>query len=233
MKTLPKNDLPTFTTKLPSTEQEVVYRPMKVREQRNLMTALDGSMEEIYRVVKICVNECTFGSLPIDDLPNFDVEYLFMQIRIMSIGENLKVDVTCPDCGFIETKEISLSTTKIENLGNKTNLIKLSDSLMLEMRYPSIVEIGKIEDSPDSDTVFSIVRNCIQKIYSDNEITNKEDIDDNELMTWLGDCSDEQFQKLEDFIVKSPYLVASTENECGRCKTKTNFFLKGIKSFFA
>lgn len=233
MKTLPQNDLPTYTTKLPSTTQDVVYRPMRVKEQRSLMTAQDSDNKEIYRVMKLCVDACTFSKLDIENLPNFDVEYLFLQIRIMSIGETMKVDVTCPSCNFIETKDMPLSKARIERLDTKQSMVRLSDNLSLEMRYPSIEEIGLIEDKPDSDSVFAIVRDCILKIFSGEEVFDKGDFSDDELKDWLEDCTDAQFTNLENFIVNSPYLVSDVENKCEKCGTETKYSLKGIRSFFA
>jgi T4 bacteriophage base plate protein len=233
MKSLPQNDLPTYTTNIPSTGQPVVYRPMRVKEQRNLMTAQDSTNKEIYRVMKLCVDDCTFGKLDVDSLPNFDIEFLFIQIRIMSIGETMKVDVTCPSCSFIETKDMHLSNTRIERLSQKQSVVKLSDTLSLEMRYPSIEEIGLIEDKADSDSVFAIVRDCIVKIFSGEEVFEKGDFSDDELKNWLEDCTDTQFRNLEDFIVNSPYLISDVDNKCEKCGTETKYSLKGIRSFFA
>lgn len=229
---LPKNELPTFTTKVPSTGQIVTYRPFKVKEQRNLLTAIDGSREELYRVMCDYVDECTFNALDIKNLPNFDIEYLFVQIRIMSIGEITKVDITCPHCDYIDTKDLNLKETVVENLNDKKNTVLLSDTMGIEMRYPSLEEVGRIEDSQESDVVFNVIKNCILRIYDGESVSERTDFNDDELSEWLGNCTDAQFTKIEDFIVNSPYLIVRLKSKCVRCENETEFELRGIQSFF-
>lgn len=229
---LPTISLPTFTTIIPSTGESISYRPFVVKEQRNLMVAIDADAPEIYRVMRECVRDCTFGKVNLEGMPNFDLEYIFMQIRVRSIGEMLPVDITCPHCGYIDTKDLDLSKATVVNLEKKKSDIRLSDKLGLTMRYPTLEEIGLIENSPDSETVFSVIRNCVQTIYTDLEVNTRDSFTDQELREWLENMTDDQFREIENFVIDSPYLYSELLNTCKKCEKDTMFKLRGIKSFF-
>jgi hypothetical protein len=95
---LPKLDTPTYDLTLPSTGEKVKYRPFLVKEYKILLTALDSDTEEIYKIVTELVDVCTFNKLKVRDLPNFDIEYLFLNIRGKSIGEKTSLTLECTNC---------------------------------------------------------------------------------------------------------------------------------------
>lgn len=227
---LPHNELPTFTTTVPSTGKEVTFRPFRVRESRNLLIAAESDIQEIYRVMKNCVSSCVFDT-NVEKMPNFDVEFLFLEIRKKSIGESVVVEGVCPACGHIHDVPMDLNQAKIMNLHNMVTEIKLSDKLGVSLRYPTLEELGKIEVNQDFESTFEMICNCIQKIYTDEETFDS--FTKEEIGNWLSEeLTDEQFSKIEDFIINSPYLQCSTENKCKKCSEVTKYSLKGIRSFF-
>jgi hypothetical protein len=227
---LPRNELPTFTTTVPSTGNQVVFRPFRVRESRNLLTATESDIQEVYRVMKDCVSACT-QDLDVSKLPNFDIEFLFLEIRKKSIGETVIVEGKCPSCGNIHDVTMNLNNAKIENLENMKTDIMLSDKIGVKMRYPTLEELGKIEVKQDFDSTFQMIQNCIQKIYTQDETFDSFSKD--ELENWLSEeLTDEQFSKIEDFIINSPYLYCSQDDKCKKCGETTKYSLKGIRSFF-
>lgn len=227
---LPHNELPTFTTKVPSTGKQVEFRPFRVRESRNLLIAAESDILEIYRVMKNCVASCV-SDIDVEKMPNFDIEFLFLEIRKKSIGETVVVEGKCPSCGQIHDVPMDLNQSRIENLHSIKKDIKLSDKLGVSMRYPTLEELGKIELNQDFDSTFAMICDCIEKIYTDEETFDSFTRED--LEKWISEeLTDSQFSMIEDFIINSPYLYCSTQHKCKKCDALTTYSLKGIRSFF-
>ena len=168
---LPKIATPTYELELPSTGKTIQYRPFLVKEEKLLVLALESEdIKEITTAIKNVIKSCikTRG-IKVETLPTFDIEYLFLNIRGKSVGEELEVNLICPDDGKTQVSvKVSIDDIKISRVEGHTNKIKLDESLMMEMKYPSLAEFIKtnfdVNDTNVMDQSFVMIASCIDKI---------------------------------------------------------------------
>ena len=173
---LPKIATPTYELELPSTGKTIQYRPFLVKEEKLLVLALESEdTKEITTAIKTVIKACikTRG-VKVETLPTFDIEYLFLNIRGKSVGEDLDVNIICPDDKVTEVKvNISLDDIKCVKDENHTNKIKLDDNLMMELKYPSLDEFNKtnfdMKEQNQMEQSFDLIAQCIDKVYSEEE----------------------------------------------------------------
>ena len=228
--TLPKLDIPTFTLTLPSTNQKVKYRPFLVKEYKTLLTTMESDTEEILRIVTDLVDVCTFNTLDVASLANFDIEYLFLNIRAKSIGEITKLNMPCKNCNTNIDFEIDLTKIQIEKNDNHDKMIKISEDIGLEMRYPRFDEMVNIYQNFNSDNIVSILSECISTVYTKDDAYSEFTKD--EMEEFVGQFSKEQFDKIEEFFLTMPKVVQRVENSCTNCGTPNNVNLEGLQNFF-
>ena len=136
---LPKISTPTYELELPSTGQTVKYRPFLVKEEKVLVIALESEdNKQITNAIKAVLKSCVLTKgIKVDHLPTFDIEYLFLNIRGKSVGEELQVNIICPDDETTQVPiTVALDEIQVEKSENHSNKIKLDKDLMMEMSYP-------------------------------------------------------------------------------------------------
>ena len=164
---LPKLDTPIHTLVLPSTGQEIKYRPFLVKEQKLLMMAQESEEDDqMYHIMSNIVRACTFDEVDADTVPLFDIEYVFLKLRAKSVGETAKLRVLCPDDEKTYTElEVNLDNIDVQMTENHTNVIKLTDTIKLIMKYPLLKDMKKITNASSGEQVFSIVKHCIHEAF--------------------------------------------------------------------
>jgi hypothetical protein len=227
---LPKLETPIFELILPSTEQKIKYRPFVVKEYKTLMMLQDASDDESINIIQELIDVCTFNKLP-KDLPSFDLEFIFMNIRARSIGEGVELEVTC-DCGNKIDYLMNIPDLKVEKSPNHTTKIKIDDSLGFEMRYPKFKNTMEVFTSGNEELIFDLIMSCVKGVYTQTEwfeITN-----DNmqELREMLLNMTTEQFAKLEEFFETMPKLVHDVKVTCNVCGAENHARLEGLQNFF-
>ena len=137
---LPKINTPTYELEIPSTDKKVKYRPFLVKEEKILMIAMEsGEQSDIINAVKTIVKECTFGEVDVSNMPMFDVEYIFLNIRAKSVGEISKIQLKCPDDNeTFAHVEVDLTEVSVQVDDGHTNKIELTDEMGIIMQYPTI-----------------------------------------------------------------------------------------------
>lgn len=237
---LPKIATPTYELELPSTGKTIKYRPFLVKEEKLLVLALESdNPKEITNAIKAVLKDCiqTRG-VKIESLPTFDIEFLFLNIRGKSVGEDIEVSVLCPDDGETYSEiEISIDDIKVVKQKNHTNQIKIDDTLMMEMRYPSLDQFVKsnFEFSEDSkvDQSFELISSCIDKVYSEDEAWTTDDFTKKEITDFLEQMNSQQFKEIESFFSTMPKLSHEVEVVNPKTKKKSTVVLEGLASFFA
>ena len=211
---LPKISTPLYELQLPSNGKKIKYRPFLVREEKVLILALEGGdNKSITNAVKKILKDCiSTRGVKIEELPTFDIEYLFLNIRGKSVGESLDLIVTCPD----DNKTTVPVKVYIDEIGIKINDqhkkdIVLNPNLTLRMKYPSMNEFiaNNFEISGDVDQLdqsFDIIASCIDMVYNDEESWAASDCTKKELKEWLQDLNSKQFKELETFFETMPKL---------------------------
>jgi hypothetical protein len=237
---LPKISTPTYELELPSTGETIQYRPFLVREEKLLVLALESeNMKEITTAIKTVIKNCILSKgIKIESLPTFDIEYLFLNIRGKSVGEEIEVNVICPDDEDI-TVPVTISVDEIKVVKNKkhTNQIKVDDSIMMEMKYPSLDQFIKsnfdFSGANLMDQSFDLVATCVDKIYSDDEVWTSADVTKKEIMEFLEQMNSSQFKQIETFFETMPKLSHTVKVVNPKSGVESEVVLEGLSNFFA
>ena len=236
---LPKIATPTYELELPSTGKSIKYRPFLVKEEKVLVIALESEdTKQITNAIKAVLKNCVLTKgIKVETLPTFDIEYLFLNIRGKSVGEELEVNIVCPDDGETNVPVfIDLDSIQVEKDDDHTNQIKLDDDLMMEMKYPSLEQFIKnnfdFEDGNQMDQSFELIATCIDKIYNEDEVWATADCTKKEVKDFLESMNSSQFKEIEKFFESMPKLKHTIEITNPKTKVKSEVVLEGLASFF-
>ena len=238
---LPKISTPTYELELPSTGKKIKYRPFLVREEKVLILALESeNPTQITNAVKNTLKECiqTRG-VKVEDLPTFDIEYLFLNIRGKSVGESVDLVVTCPD-DEETTVPIKIYIDEIEVTKDESHSrdIKLDESLTLRMKYPSLKQFVQnnfdfSEDGADSlEKSFEVIASCIDVIFNEDDAWSASDCTKKELLSWLDGLNSHQFKEIENFFATMPKLSHTITIKNPNTEKESEVTLEGLQSFF-
>ena len=235
---LPKIATPTYELVLPSSGRKIKFRPFLVKEEKILIIALESEdQKQITNAVKSILSSCilTKGT-KVDKLATFDIEYLFLNIRGKSVGENIEVMVTCPDDGKTQVPaSINIDTIKIKTSDDHQRDIKLDDTYTLRMRYPSLNEFVNTNFTAETikvDDTFQLVASCIDQVYSDEESWTQEECTKKELNDFVESLNTSQFQQIEKFFETMPKLSHIVKVINPNTKVENDIKLEGLQSFF-
>lgn len=238
---LPKISTPHYELILPSTKQKIKYRPFLVKEEKLLVLAMETEdTKEITNAVKQVIKNCIESpkNIKVENLPTFDIEYLFLNIRAKSVGEVVDINIICPDDGTTEVP-VSISINEINVLVDDAhdNKIKLDDHLMMEMKYPSLEQFIKNnfdinQDSANVDQSFELIASCIDKIYNEEEVWDSSDVSKKELVDFLDQMNSIQFKQIEKFFETMPKLAHTMKIKNPNTGVESEVVLEGLSSFF-
>ena len=236
---LPKIATPTYQLELPSTGKTVTYRPFLVKEEKVLVIALESEdNKQITNAIKAVLKSCVqTKGIKVEQLPTFDIEYLFLNIRGKSVGEELEVNIICPDDGEPSVPVyVSLDEIEIYKEKGHTNKIKLDDNLMMEMKYPSLDEFIKnnfdFNEENQMDQSFQLIASCIDKIYSEEEVWATADCTKKEVNEFLESMNSGQFKEIEKFFETMPKLKHDIKVKNPKTGVESDVVLEGLASFF-
>ncbi len=234
---LPKIVTPSYELILPSNGKKIRYRPFLVKEEKILILAIESdSLKEISRSIKDILKNCILTKgIKVDELPTFDIEYLFLNIRSRSIGESIELVVTCPDDG--ETKvNTTIYIDEIEVKKNKEHNtdVKIDDTYTMRMKYPSLDEFidENFNFEGQSDNSFDIIASCIDMVFSEEEAWEAKDCTKKELIEFVEQLNSSQFKEIEKFFDTMPQLSHEIEVVNPKTKVKSTVTLEGLASFF-
>ena len=237
---LPKIATPTYELELPSTGATVKYRPFLVKEEKVLVIALESEdNKQITNAIKAVLKSCILSKgIKVENLPTFDIEYLFLNIRGKSVGEDLEVNIICPDDEETQVPvTINLDEIEVQRDDKHTNKIKVDDSIMMEMKYPSLEQFIKnnfdFNDKNAMDQSFELIATCIDKIYTEDEVWASADCTKKEMKDFLEQMNSNQFKEIEKFFETMPKLSHSVSVTNPNTKVKSDVVLEGLASFFA
>lgn len=228
---LPKLDTPTFELTLPSNNKKIKFRPFLVKEHKILLTMSEAENEEVSRIIRELVDVCTFNKLKVDDLPHFDIEYIFMNLRAKSIGEMVDVNINC-ECGNKIPTQFNIEEVKVEKSNEHTSKIMLTDSVGIEMRYPTIDEVIGVFATNDNKKVVELIIKNIKSIFTADEVWDTKEQTREELEEFVFSLTKKQFEQLEEFFVTAPKVVQVIEADCSKCGKHNSVRLEGLQNFF-
>jgi hypothetical protein len=237
---LPKIATPSYQLELPSTEESIQYRPFLVKEEKLLVIALESEdTKQITTAIKTVIKNCILTkNIKVEALPTFDIEYLFLNIRGKSVGEELEVNIICPDDGETQVPvKINLDDIQVQKSEDHTNKIKVDSSIMMEMKYPSLDQFIKsnfdFNDKNAMDQSFELIGSCIDKIYTEDEVWSASDVTKKELTDFLESMNSSQFKEIEKFFETMPKLSHTIKVKNPVTEVESDVVLEGLASFFA
>jgi|TARA_B110000977_G_scaffold49313_1_gene66951 hypothetical protein len=234
---LPIQKAPTYTTKLPSNGKEVKYRPFLVKEQKYLLLLQDSTTgEDVVNAIRDMITAVTFNKLDIDDLPMFDVEYLFLQIRAKSIGETVKLSLRCGETGCSGTGQVSVNIEDAEVRGldsEKSTIVNINDEVGIGLKYPSIVDMGRSDDIKDQqEKLLALLASGVDYIYDAEDRYESDDISNEDLREFLESLTLKQLEEVSKFFEGLPAIKLDTIFKCNACQTEQSRTISGLQSFF-
>ena len=236
---LPTLSVPTYEVELPSTGKKVKYRPFLVKEEKVLLLAMESEdAKEIESAVKQTLNHCiqTRG-VKVENLASFDLEYLFLKIRGVSAGEEIKMRVTCQDDGETQvTVDINIDDITVDKPANHNRKIMLTDDVGLVMKYPGFkqfVNITLLNDGLEStEDIFSLVADCIDQVFEGEEVWDASDMKKSEIIAFLEGMTQQQFELLQEFFESMPSLKHEFKATNPNTGVESTYTLEGLQSFF-
>jgi hypothetical protein len=236
---LPKISTPTYELELPSTGETIKYRPFLVKEEKLLVLALESEdMKQITTAIKSVIKNCIQSkSIKVENLPTFDIEFLFLNIRGKSVGEEIEVNLIAPDDGEtpVEVK-ILIDDIKVKKNEEHTTKIKIDKNLMMEMKYPSLDQFIKsnfdFNSNNTMDQSFDLIASCIDKIYNEEEVWDTADVTKKELSEFLDQMNSQQFKQIEKFFETMPKLSHEVKLTNPKTEVESTVVLEGLSSFF-
>ena len=238
---LPKIATPTYELELPSTGKTISYRPFLVKEEKLLVIALESEdTKQITNAIKAVIRACILTKgVKVETLPTFDIEYLFLNIRGKSVGEDIDVNLICPDDNETEVSvSINLDDINVKKPDGHTNKIKLDNNLMMELKYPSLNEFIKNNFDPNEvgtnamEQSFDLIGSCINKIFNEDEVWVAADCSKKEINDFLDSMNSNQFKEIESFFETMPKLTHTVKVLNPKTKVESDVVLEGLASFF-
>ena len=237
---LPKIATPTYELVLPSTDQTIQFRPFLVKEEKLLVLALESEdNKQITTAIKSVLKNCVLTKgIKVEQLPTFDIEFLFLNIRGKSVGEELEVNIVCPDDEKTQvTVDINLDDIQVQKNEEHNKQIKLDENLMMEMKYPSLDQFIKnnfdFNEKNQMDQSFQLIASCIDKIYTEEEVWATADCTKKEVNDFLEQMNSGQFKLIETFFETMPKLSHVIKVTNPKTKVESDVVLEGLASFFA
>jgi hypothetical protein len=238
---LPKIATPQYELILPSTGKAIKYRPFLVKEEKILILALESQdVKQITSAIKQVLKDCIITKgIKVEELPTFDIEYIFLNVRGKSVGERIDLIITCSDDGITEVPvKIYIDEIQIQKDKSHTTDIDLGEGLVLRMKYPSLNEFIKNNFDFSSNDVssiqksFDIVSSCIDMVFNADECWAAADCSKKELNDWIETLTSQQFQEIEKFFNTMPKLAHTVKVTNPNTKVESEVILEGLTSFF-
>lgn len=238
---LPLNSAPTYSLTVPSNGKQIKYRPFLIKDEKALMLAQQSEdpqvmVDTLKNVIGSCVRDAK-SDIEVDSLATFDLEYIFTQIRAKSVGERVELFLKCDTCEdekAVTQINLDLTQLRVEKHPDHTNKIALYDDVGIILKYPTLELIKRLEslDTNNVEQMFEIVVECIDNIYTTDEVFVAKDQTKEELLEFLNNMSSEQFSKIQTFFETMPRLKKDISYNCPVCGTEHHKVLEGLQSFF-
>ena len=232
---LPKMNTPEYRLRIPSTDEEIKYRPFLVQEEKLLLIAQQtGDETAIYDAIKKLIENCCFGELNLDRMPLFDMEYIFINIRAKSVGEVADLKVTCPDDEKTQVDiKVDLTSINVEMSEDHSPQIELTKDIGIFMAYPHMGMMSDQQSKDNSiDALFDMICDCMYQIYQGEDVHDCMDYTKEEKMDFINSLTHEQFEKIQNFFDTMPKLKHEVDIVNPKTKKKSKVTLEGVNSFF-
>jgi len=227
------NDVPKYTLKIPSTNKEITYRPFLVKEQKVLLMALESQDDkQILQAVLDTIEACVLDKINATNLALFDLEYIFLKIRSVSVGEGAEVTIKCQKCENPVKTKIDLNSITFDKMPE--NRIKINDKYTIQMMYPTFnTTISGVSNSTLAEQVYIAALGCLDKLLTNDEVIDFKDETEEEKKAFLESLTALQFESIIEFVNNLPRLRKEVEYKCEECNTINKTTLEGLQDFLS
>jgi hypothetical protein len=236
---IPKIDLPTYRLNLKSSGKEVEFRPFIVKEEKILLLALEtGEFDTILNAVKQVIKNCLITEIDIDDMPLFEIEYIFLNLRARSMGESVSLTYICEN--VIENKkcknemEVQIDLLKAAlDMKVETSTLKINENVGIKLKYPTI-ETTKILNSNTSnlEVAVELIENCTEYLFDSDQVYRPSDMEPGEFKSFIEGLTQDQFLMIKSFFDNIPAIIYDTNVSCGKCGKNHSIHMEGLLDFF-
>lgn len=242
---LPKIDVPVFEMELISNGEKIKYRPFTVKEEKIFLMAYESKdMKTIVDATKQVINNCIISEIDVENLPIFDIENIFINLRSKSVGEVVNLRYRCNNKIFDnesnedkicnQVVELDFNLNDIETVLPKKDYrkIEITENMGVMLKYPNLKLLEKYNAENDSESVIETIINCIEFIYDKENVYYAKDTPKEELVEFLDSMQSKDIQKFKDFFDSTPKLQKTLKFKCPKCKYEEDVLVEGIESFF-
>lgn len=235
---LPKVGYPTYETELPSNGKKIKYRPFIVKEEKVLLIALESEDEkQITNAVKDLIKSCVLSRINVEDLPSFDLEYLFLKIRAAAVGEEINIMVTCKDDNKTQVQAIiNIDEVGVYRPDNHTNKIMISDTMGIIMKYPGMqrfIESEFLNKNIKTEEVFDFIAESIDQVFDTEEVWDSSTSSKKEMKEWVESLTAKQFESIQEFYETMPKLQHKFSVKNPNTGEISEYVIEGLQNFFA
>ena len=234
---LPTMDLPTFELEIPSTKKKIKYRPFLVKEEKVLLLALESEDDKnirdaVFNLLKGCIQ----SRIKLENLSTFDLEYIFLNIRAVSVGEVVEMNITCQDDNETQVKyNLNLTDVGVIFPEGHTNKIMLTDTTGVIMKYPSFdrfVDGQFAKGDVDENEVIKVIAESIDQIFQGEEVYDDSTTSKKEFIQFVESLTNQQLEKVQQFFETSPRLEKTIKVTNPKTGVESQYTLRGLQSFF-
>ena len=231
------NDKPTYEVVIPSSQETFKFRPFLVKEQKSLLVAYESQdMKQILNAMLNCIETCVPG-INVKTLATFDVDYVFTQVRAKSVGETSTIRSACVECNEENEVKINLEEIKMKASEIKTKMIPITDTVSIEMKYPTYDDMLRNPnytnpDGSQAELLFESIISCMYSVQTGNDKVIMSQEPREEVDKFINSLTNEQLEKITNFINTMPTLMYEKKYNCKKCKHENTVELKGLQDFF-
>lgn len=236
---LPKIDLPTYKLDLKTSNRTITFRPFIVKEEKLLMIAMESNdFDTVMSTIKQVINNCMLEDIDVDNLPLFELEHIFLNLRARSAGETVELSYVCRNdvedkkCGGKMLVEVDLLKVDLET-PNINQTIKFNETVGIKLRYPTVSVSKIISEQYDSlDVSFKVIEHCTEYLFDDQQVYKPEDMQPGEFIDFIQNLTQDQFQSIKKFFDNLPTIKYNSVATCSKCGKEHEIKLEGLLDFF-
>ena len=223
---------PTFQELVPSSKKKITIKPFKVGDEKVLLLASESKdNKQMIRALKQVIDNCTDDSVDVSELTTYDLEYLFVKLRAVSVGENADIGVKCTKCETTNKISVDLSKLEVNFDPEHKTTVKINDNLGFEMKYVDLEDVSEVSDE-NIDSIMDIVAKSVKTVYYGDETFDVGPAEIKDVKNIIDQLTTSQFTELQDFFTKAPKLRKDITFTCGSCNEHNEQKLEGLASFF-
>ena len=220
---------------VPSTGENITYRPYVVKEEKILLIAMESNDEtQIEQAVIDVIQSCVESPINVDDLTTFDVEFIFVTLRSKSVGEGIKLAPKCEHCEEVNEVKINLEEIKVTNLENKIDKhIKLTDDISVDLKWHTMKDrVEDLQKKTQTETIINMIATSLETIYSGEDTFVIKDAPKKEVLEFVESLNTDQFNEIVEVLAKAPHLSYDVNFNCKECDKENIIALNGLIDFF-